>query len=118
MGVVVVMDAGIATQANIDSLIAGGYRYLVVSRERSRQFDPSQTVGLTTASGDTVHYQKVLSEDGKEARLYCHSETRGLKEQAMTQIFGIRFETALNNLAAGLQRPRTEKRPDKLWHQQ
>jgi hypothetical protein len=41
----------------------------VVSRERSRQFDPEQAVGLTTASGDTVHCQKVLSEDNKEVRL-------------------------------------------------
>ena len=65
-GAEVVMDAGIATLANIDWLIAGGYRYLVVSRERSRQFDPEQANGLTTASGDMVHCQKVLSEDGKE----------------------------------------------------
>ena len=117
-GALVVMDAGIATQANIDWLIAGGYRYLVVSRERNRQFDPEQAIGLTTAAGDTVHCQKVLSEDGKEVRLYCHSETRGHKEQAMTDSFSTGFETALNNLAAGLQRPRTEKHPDKLWHQQ
>jgi hypothetical protein len=41
----------------------------VVSRERSQQFDPEQAVGLTTASGDTVHCQKVLSEDNKEVRL-------------------------------------------------
>jgi transposase len=114
-GALVVMDAGIATQANIDWLIAGGYRYLVVSRERSRQFDLEQSVGLTTASGDTVHCQKVLSEDGKEVRLHCHSEKRGHKEQAMTHTFSTRFETALNNLADGLQCPRTEKHPDKLW---
>ena len=114
-GALVVMDAGIATQANIDWLIAGGYRYLVVSRERSRQFDPEQAHGLTTASGDTVHCQKVLSEDGKEVRLYCYSEARGQKEQAMTSTFSTRFETELNNLADGLQRPRTEKHPDKLW---
>jgi hypothetical protein len=30
-GALVVMDAGIATQANLDWLIAGGYRYLVVT---------------------------------------------------------------------------------------
>jgi len=114
-GALVVMDAGIATQDNIDWLIASGYRYLVVSRERNRQFDPEQAIGLTTASGDTVHCQKVLSDDGKEARLYCYSEARGEKERAMTRTFSTRFETALNNLADGLQRPRTEKCPDKLW---
>ncbi|MDZ4149560.1 hypothetical protein [Methylicorpusculum sp.] len=35
----------------IDWLIDGGYRYLVVSPERNRQFDPKQAFGLTTASG-------------------------------------------------------------------
>jgi len=37
-GALVVMDAGIASEANIDWLKSQGYRYLVVSRERSRQF--------------------------------------------------------------------------------
>ena len=114
-GALVVMDAGIASQDNIDWLIAGGYRYIVVSRERARQFDLDQAVGLTTASGDIVHCQKVLAEDGKEVRLYCHSEARGQKEQAMTDTFSTRFEAALKNLNEGLQRQRTEKRPNKLW---
>jgi hypothetical protein len=33
----------------------------------------------------------------------------------MAERFASRFETELNTLNAGLQRPRTEKRPDKLW---
>jgi hypothetical protein len=33
----------------------------------------------------------------------------------MAERFSTRFETELNTLAEGLQRPRTEKRPDKLW---
>ena len=114
-GALIVMDAGITTQANIDWLVAGNYRYLVVSRECERQFDLDQAVSLATASGDTVHCLKVLSEDGKEARLYCYSEARGAKEQAMTKTFSSRFETALDKLAEGLKRPRCEKCPDKLW---
>ena len=62
-----------------------------------------------------MHCLKVLSEDGKEARLYCYSEARGAKEQAMTKTFSSRFETALDKLAEGLKRPRCEERPDKLW---
>ena len=37
-GALVVMDAGIATEANLIWLREHGYRYLVVSRERARQF--------------------------------------------------------------------------------
>ncbi len=40
-GALVVMDRGIATQANIDWLIEHHYRYLVVSREQTRSFNES-----------------------------------------------------------------------------
>ena len=40
----VVMDAGIATEANSQWLRETGYGYLVVSRERSRQFNADDAV--------------------------------------------------------------------------
>ena len=46
----VVMDAGVATEANVAWLREGGYRYLVVSRERTRRFDPDLAVALKTRS--------------------------------------------------------------------
>ncbi len=40
----VIMDAGIATQDNVQWLSDKGYRYLVVSRKRNREFDPNQAI--------------------------------------------------------------------------
>jgi transposase len=114
-GALVVMDAGIATEANIQWLRKAGYGYLVVSRERSRQFNGDAAVSLETAAQETVRCQKVASEDGQEVRLYCHSSGREQKEQAMAERFASRFEAGLDALNAGLQRPRTEKRTDKIW---
>ena len=114
-GALVVMDAGIATETNIQWLRTTGYGYLVVSRERSRQFNADAAISLETAAQETVRCQKVVAEDGQEVRLYCHSPGREQKEQAMAERFASRFETELNALNEGLQRPRTEKRPDKLW---
>jgi len=114
-GALVVMDAGIATEANIQWLRTTGYGYLVVSRERSRQFNADAAIALETAVQETVRCQKVVAEDGQEVRLYCHSPGREQKEQAMAERFASRFETELNALNEGLQRPRTEKHPDKLW---
>jgi len=114
-GALVVMDAGIATEANIQWLRTTGYGYLVVSRERSRQFNADAAIALETATQETVRCQKVVAEDGQEVRLYCHSPGREQKEQAMAERFASRFETELNALNEGLQRPRTEKHPDKLW---
>jgi hypothetical protein len=108
-GALVIMDAGIATAANIAWLAARKYRYLVVSRERGRQFDPAQAVEVLTASKETVRLQRVLSEDGQEVRLYCHSPGREAKERAITDRFVTRFEAGLARLAEGLTKPRGKK---------
>ena len=98
----VVMDRGIATEENLQWLRESGYRYLVVSRERIRQFEPSQARALETAAGQTVHLQKVLSEDGREVRLYCHSAERAKQEEGISGRFVERFEAGLQKLADGL----------------
>lgn len=108
-GALVIMDAGIATAANVAWLIKHGYRYLVVSRERTRQFDPDQAISTLTASNETVKLQRVLSEDGTEVRLYCHSEGRKTKETAITDRFITRFEAGLTTLVDGLAKPHGQK---------
>ena len=55
-------DRGIATEANLLWLREHGYRYLVVSRERQRRFDPQRAVSIHNASGETLQLEKVLSE--------------------------------------------------------
>lgn len=113
-GAMVIMDRGIATEANINWLIEHNYRYLVVSRERSRHFEEDQSVVVTTASEQTVRIHRVVSDDGSEVRLYCHSDERQEKETAMTKRFTEKFENGLTKLAAGLQKPRREKKRDKI----
>jgi hypothetical protein len=104
------MLKGLAPAANIAWLKAHDYRYLVVSRERTRQFDPDQAVQTLTASNQTVRLQRVLSEDGAEVRLYCHSEGREAKETAITGRFVTSFEAGLAKLAEGLSKPRGQKK--------
>lgn len=114
-GALVVMDAGIAKEENLIWLRDNGYRYLAVSREKSRQFDPEQAVSLENASGETVRLQKIINTEAGEARLYCHSEKRARKEQAIAKNFTDKFEAGLQKLHDGLSKPRCEKRVSKLW---
>jgi hypothetical protein len=114
-GALVVMDRGIATEENLHWLREQGYRYLVVSRERQRQFDANQASDLQTAGGECVSVQRVEDRDSKEVRLYCYSPGRARKEEGISQRFAERFEAALQALADGLSRPRTTKKIDKLW---
>jgi transposase len=113
-GALVIMDAGIATQANIDWLIEHKYRYLVVRRGGVRQFDATQSAATLTAGGEIVKLQKTTSADGKEVELYCHSTGRQAKEVAMVERFCKRFEAGLHKLADGLTSARGEKNADKL----
>ena len=89
-----------------------GYRYLVVSRERARRFDPDLAIALETRSRQTVHVHKVVEADGGELRLYCYSEARAKTEQGIAARFAARFEGELRKLHDGLKRPRTRKRLD------
>lgn len=114
-GALVVMDRGVATESNIAWLRDKGYHYLVVSRERRRQFDFEHSMSIETATKEKVHIQKVLSDDGQEVRLYCYSERRAQKEEGITQRFSKRFETELEKISAGLSRPRATRDINKLW---
>ena len=114
-GALVVMDRGIATEDRVRWLREHQYRYLVVSRERTRHFDADAALSIETASQHRVHLHKVLSDDGQEARLYCFSQARAAKERAIVERFAQRFEAALTRLSDGLSKPRTHKRTDQLW---
>lgn len=110
----VICDAGIATADNLTWLIANGYRYLAVSREQHRQFDGRTATEIDSAGGETIRLHKVLSDDGQEVRLYCHSTGREKKEVGIVKRFAERFETGLTQIAMGLAKPRSEKRYDKI----
>lgn len=113
-GALVIMDAGIATEANIAWLVANNYRYVVVKRGGTRQFDGDNAIAVETANGEVVRIQKQLSEDQKEVHLYCHSAGRERKETGMLAHFTKSFEAALQKIADGLQKPSGEKNYDKL----
>ena len=114
-GALVVMDRGIATEDRVRWLREQGYRYLVVSRERTRHFDADAALSIETASHHRVHLHKVLSDDAQEVRLYCFSQARAAKERAIVERFAQRFEAALTKLSNGLSKPRTHKRTDQVW---
>lgn len=114
-GALVVMDRGVATEDNLTWLRNQGYRYLVVSRKQNRQFQSEEAVSIETASNELVHIQKVVSADGQEVQLYCHSERRQKKEEGIAKRFADRFESGLKKLSDGLSKPRTTKSIDKIW---
>lgn len=113
-GSTVVLDAGIASEENLLWLTEQGYRYLVVSRKRKRDFNADHATVVKDLPGQTVQVQRVINEETGEVELYCHSQMRENKEQAMQDLFAKRFEAALQSLAEGLHKKGTTKRYDKI----
>ena len=101
----VVMDAGIATEANLKWLRAEGHDYVVVSRLRERQFDPEGATEVRSAGNVTIKIQRVIDEQG-HALLYCHSPAREQKDRAIDAAKAAGFEAVLLKLVAGLSKPR------------
>ena len=116
----VVMDAGIASQENIDYLVEGGYEYLVVSRKRDKQFDNSKAcdVKVDKDNNSIVRAQRVEIKDDddntQEVELYCHSVPREAKENSMQQRVQTKFTQSLDYLSEGLTKPRRTKKYDKV----
>ena len=113
-GSTVLMDAGIATEDNIQWLVDQGYRYLVVSRQRKREFDDEQAITVKQTADQTVRVQRMVDSQSGEILLRCHSEAREQKEQAMQDRFSERFEQALQSLNEGLSKKGCTKRYDKV----
>jgi len=116
----VVMDAGIASQENIDYLIENKYEYLVVSRKREKQFDDDKatTVKVDKDDNSIVRVQRVEIKDEdneiQEIELYCHSKPREAKENSMQQRVQTKFTEALEYLNDGLTQPRRTKKYNKV----
>ena len=104
-GATVVMDAGIATEANLTWLRDKGYHYVVVSRLRARQFDPAQATEVQSAGGVKIKIHRVLDRQG-HALLYCHSPAREQKDRAIDDTKAAGFEAVLAKLQTGLSKPR------------
>ncbi len=110
----VVMDAGIATEENIDWLKEHQYPYLVVSRKKYREFDESESIVVKKDDDCTVRVQKVFDEETQETLLYCHSSLREKKDQAISDRLMNRFVENLQKLSNGLHKKRCLKKYDKV----
>jgi transposase len=113
-GSTVILDAGIASEENIEYLIEQHYKYIVVSRQQKRDFDENKATVIKDIPGQTVKVQRVIVEETGEVELYCHSELREKKEQAMQDSFAEKYELALGSLHNGLSKKGNTKKYTKV----
>jgi hypothetical protein len=100
--ITVIMDAGIATAANIDYLKEQGYKYIVVSRNHNLVMPEVEFTTVKDAKDNKVTAGLVINEETNEIELYCHSEAKEAKARELVTKTTQRYETELNKLTAGL----------------
>ena len=111
----IIMDAGIATEKNIERLQADErFEYVAVSRKKI----PRELFENSPAKDVEVNRKKKLTiktlRQENETFLLCSSEERAAKEEAIFNTRKKKFEEALTKLGNGLKKPRTQKNHDHI----
>lgn len=111
-GALIIMDAGIASEENLEWLTSNQYNYLVVSRARKRDIEMEKTSIIESAGGHQIHLQRQPGQHHGEVKIACWSEQRAMKDQSINTSFQEKYEQELRKISEGLQQPRTTKKRD------
>lgn len=114
---IIILDAGIATNANIKWLKErkNRYSYLVVSRKKKE--DIPKDIEMVTVKEDKqviVRAAIVENKETDEIELYCHSTGKEKKEKAIKSLFSQRLEEELEKAREALFKKSGTKRYEKV----
>lgn len=111
----IILDAGIATEANLAWLRKHQYFYVVSARQKPTSLELE---GELVRVGDVLDFVKAAllksPGDGEEKWLYCESEAKAAVASKMKQSFRRRFEEELQNVARSLLKPKGRKKYTKV----
>ena len=115
----IVIDAGIATEKNLELITEKGYNYVCVSRKRLKDYPVDVKKKTITKQTDRGKNEVALSifkpKDQKDTWMYVQSEAKRNKEQSMNQKLQERFEEELAVIEKALTTKGGIKRINKVW---
>ena len=115
----IVLDAGIATEKNLELITSKGYKYVCVSRKRLKDY-PSSTITetitqLTDRGKNEVKLSIFKPEGYHDTWMYVQSESKRKKEQSMNDKLKQRFEEDLSTIEKALTAKGGTKKINKVW---
>jgi hypothetical protein len=114
----VVIDAGIATEENLEMIKAKGYDYLCVSRSNLKNYETeagATTLSVTDNRKQKIDLCRVKSGRNTDYYLKVESQAKQAKESSMNEQFRTRFEAGLQAIANSLTRKGGVKQEDKVY---
>lgn len=115
--VMVVIDAGIATEANLELLKKRGYNYLCVSRTKLKEYtlkDEGRSVTVLDSRKRPITLAEVEHEPGGDFYLRVNSPSKAMTERSMNQQWRERFEMELTKACNALTAKGGTKKYDKV----
>jgi hypothetical protein len=115
--VMVVIDAGIATEANLDLLKERGYNYLCVSRTKLKDYTlkgEGRIVTVFDSRKQPITLAEVEHEEGKDFYLRVNSPSKATTERSMNRLWRERFELELTKARNALAAKGGTKKYDKV----
>ena len=114
----IVMDAGIASEENVQWLRGHKYRYIVVSRKKKGQIPDDVKMVSVKQDNKTkavlVQAGLACNKETEEMELYCHSVDKEIKEESIKNKFQERFEAELLKTDKALNLKNGTKRYEKV----
>ena len=115
----IVLDAGIATEENLQTINKKGYKYVCVSRKRITNYqdiDIINTITKKTNRGKNKVELSVFTPKGfSDIWMRVESQAKRIKETSMNEKLKQRFEEDLNIIAKALNKKGGTKKINKVW---
>ena len=114
---IVVLDAGIATEENLQIIQAKGYDYVCVSRSQLKDYKAVEgtiTKKVVTNNKEEITLQRVNSDKSTDYYMKVKSPGKTLKETGIKTQFETRFEEELTKIKLGLSKKHSTKRANKV----
>ncbi len=114
---IVVIDAGIATEENLEMLKEKGYDYLCVTRNKIKKYITEDAETIKTVydkKQQPISLHKVTVKDKDDYFIKIKSNAKAQKEKSMHGKFKQSFEEGLEGIKQSLNKKHGVKKPEKV----
>lgn len=114
----IVIDAGIATEKNLETIHKKGYKYVCVSRKRIKEYETTdkRTITKLTDRGKNKVELSVFKPKGfTDTWMQVESQAKRKKENSMNEKLKQRFEEDLSIIQKALKTKGGTKKSNKVW---
>jgi len=115
---IVVIDAGIATDANLKMLKRKQYGYMCVSRSNLKEYHAdtdSTPIEIKDKRNQPIELMKVEVGEDDDKYLWVKSKAKALKENSMNGLLSQRFEEGIQSISEGVNKKGGTKKLDKVF---